>query len=75
MKRAESGAGSVARVWESGGRPTRALIAFGSRPTPWEATMGPHQVMTVFVPDDPSVPLRTIDLCEFTADPARVEGP
>ena len=75
LKRAESGAGSVARVWESSGRPTRAVIAFGSRPTPWEATMGPHQVMTVFVPDDPSAPLRTIDLCEFNAESAEEERP
>ena len=37
--------------------------------------MGPHQVMTVFVPDDASLPMRTIDLCEFTAQPADVDSP
>jgi hypothetical protein len=31
--------------------------------------------MTVFVPDDASLPLRTIDLCEFTAGSTGVEGP
>jgi alpha-mannosidase len=42
LKRAESGAGSVVRVWESVGRPTRAVLTLSSRPTPWEATMGPR---------------------------------
>jgi alpha-mannosidase len=73
MKRAESGAGSVLRIWESRGRPTRAVVVLG--PAAWEANMGPHQVMTVFVPDDTSAPLRTIDLCEFTAEPTDVEDP
>ena len=75
MKRAESAAGSVVRVWESSGRPTRAVVALGSRPGSWEATMGPHQVMTVFVPDDASLPMRTIDLCELTAQPGDLDSP
>ncbi len=75
MKRAESAAGSVVRVWESSGRPTRAVVALGSRPGSWQATMGPHQVMTVFVPDDASLPMRTIDLCELTVPPADLDSP
>lgn len=70
MKRAESAPGAVMRICEVAGRATSAEVAVSGRPA-WTASMGPHEIQTVFVPDDVSAPMREIDLCELALDAAQ----
>jgi alpha-mannosidase len=67
-KRAESAPGTVFRVWEVSGRPTNVVLIFEGRPERWESQMSPHELCSVFVPDNATAPVRVIDLCELGID-------
>ncbi len=69
LKRAEDGGGTVARLWEVAGRRERVRLSLGSGgsvPVPvWEDELRPHEVRTIFIPDnDPARP-RTVDIPEL----------
>ena len=55
------------RVQEVSGQPTRAVLAIRGRLERWES-MFPHELRSVFVPDDTTAPVRVIDLCELEID-------
>ena len=65
VKRAETGAGSVLRVWEVAGRPSRARVRLPLQDRTWEDDLGPHEVRTLFISDDPLVPVRDLDIPEL----------
>ena len=65
VKRAEMGSGSVLRVWEISGRPSRAKVTFPAHDRSWAGDLGPHQVRTLFVPDDPGGSVRDLDIPEL----------
>ena len=56
LKRAEDGGGTVARLWEVAGQHERVRLDIGSPGTGllpvWEGELGPHEVRTIFVPDE-----------------------
>ncbi|MGO9342294.1 MAG: glycoside hydrolase family 38 C-terminal domain-containing protein, partial [Acidimicrobiales bacterium] len=64
-KRAESAPGSVFRILEVSGRPTNVVLTFRGRLEPWESQLSPHELCSVFVPDDTTEPVRIVDLCEL----------
>ena len=55
-QRAEDGGGSVARLWEVAGRHQHVRLSFGSGGSGllpvWEGELRPHEVRTIFVPDN-----------------------
>ena len=65
VKRAETGAGTVLRVWEMAGRRSQARVTLPLQDRSWEGDLGPHEVRTLFVPDDPEVPVQDIDIPEL----------
>ena len=65
VKRAENGSGTVLRVWEVAGRNSRVRVTLPVQHRSWEDDLGPHQVRTLFVSDDPAVPVRDIDTPEL----------
>ena len=67
-KRAESTPGTVLRVLEVSGQPTNVVLTLMGRPERWESQMSPHELRSVFVPDDTSAQIRVIDLCELEID-------
>ncbi len=77
VKRAETAPGAVLRVWEVAGRggATKVTLPFHHRS--WVGELGPHQVRTLFVPDDPAIPVRDLDIPELelgTDSPPPVPG-
>jgi hypothetical protein len=75
VKRAETGTGCVLRVWEVAGRPSRARVSLPVHDRSWEGDLGPHQVRTLFVPDDPKGSVRDIDIPELALGPSSVPPP
>jgi alpha-mannosidase len=65
VKRAEMGSGTVLRVWEVSGRPSRAQVTLPVHDRSWVGDLGPHQVRTLFVSDDPGIPVRDLDIPEL----------
>jgi alpha-mannosidase len=65
IKRAEDGSGWVLRVWEHSGQPTTARIGLAFCGRDWPGQLGPHQVRTLHVPDDPAEPVPEIDVPEL----------
>jgi alpha-mannosidase len=65
VKRAETGTGTVLRVWEVSGSHSRAQVSLPSYGRSWVGDLGPHQVRTLFVSDDPQMPVRDIDIPEL----------
>ena len=65
VKRAETGAGTVLRVWEVGGRRSQARVTLPLQDRSWEGDLGPHRSRTLFVSDDPEVPVRYLDIPEL----------
>ena len=65
VKRAEMGSGTVLRVWEISGGRHKAQVTLPFHERFWVGDLGPHQVRTLFVPDDPNQPLRDIDIPEL----------
>ncbi len=65
VKRAEAGTGTVLRVWEISGRPSRAQVTLPAHHRSWTGDLGRHQVRTLFVPDDPVIPVRDLDIPEL----------
>ncbi len=63
LKQAEDGGGTVLRLWEISGTPAPVRIALRDRS--WGGELGPHEVRTLFVPDDADAPARAVDLVEF----------
>ena len=64
-KRAESAPGTVLRFIEVSGQATNVVLTIRGRPEQWESQMSPHELRSVFVPDDTTAPMRVIDLCEL----------
>ena len=65
VKRAETGSGTVLRVWEISGRRSRAQVTLPLHDRSWVGDLGPHQVRTLFVSDDPGIPVRDLDIPEL----------
>jgi alpha-mannosidase len=65
VKRAETGTGTVLRVWEVSGRRSRAQVTLPTHGRSWAGDLGPHQVRTLFVSDDPGIPVRDLDIPEL----------
>jgi alpha-mannosidase len=65
VKRSESSPGAVVRLWEIAGRHSRARVTLLVQGRSWEGDLGPHQVHTLFVPDDPAEPVREFDIPEL----------
>jgi len=65
VKRAEAGSGTVLRVWEVSGRRCRTKVTLPVRDRCWVGDLGPHQVRTLFVPDDLRIPVRDLDIPEL----------
>ena len=65
VKRAEKGSGTVLRVWEVSGRRSRAQVTLPLHERSWVGDLGPHQVRTLFVSDDPGIPVRDLDIPEL----------
>ncbi len=65
VKRAEKGSGTVLRVWEVSGRRSRAQVTLPLHERSWVGDLGPHQVRTLFVSDDPGTPVRDLDIPEL----------
>ena len=57
VKRAEMGSGTVLRVWEVSGRRSQAQVTLPFHNRSWVGDLGPHQVRTLFVSDDPGIPV------------------
>jgi alpha-mannosidase len=65
VKRAEMGSGTVLRVWEVSGRRSRAQVTLPFHNRSWVGDLGPHQVRTLFVSDDPGIPVQDLDIPEL----------
>jgi alpha-mannosidase len=79
VKRAEMGTGAVLRVWEVAGRPSRARVSLPVQDRSWAGDLAPHQVRTIFVPDDPMGSVCDLDIPELglgvpSAPPPPVTG-
>jgi alpha-mannosidase len=57
---------TVVRVFETSGAPTTAHLRLGGRTV--QVRLGPHELRTLRVPDDPRDPPLDVDLCEWTED-------
>jgi len=66
VKRAETGTGTVLRVWEVAGRRSAARVTLRGTDRSWTGELGPHEVRTIYVPDDPDEPVRRVDIPELT---------
>jgi hypothetical protein len=55
----------VLRVWEHSGQPTTARIGLVFCGRDWPDQLGPHQVRTLHVPDEPTEPVREIGVPEL----------
>lgn len=69
VKRSEDRHGTVVRVWETSGRTTHAKLVLPPAGRSWAAELGPHELRTLFIPDDPAAEVRTIDIPELQLDP------
>jgi alpha-mannosidase len=65
VKRAEMGSGTVLRVWEVSGRRSQARVTLPFHDRFWVGDLGPHQVRTLFVSDDPGIPVVDLDIPEL----------
>jgi alpha-mannosidase len=65
LKRSEDGDGTILRVFETDGRGSGAQIVLG----PWNRTievdLGPTELKTFLIPDDPAQPVREVNLLEW----------
>ncbi|HEY6957904.1 MAG TPA: glycoside hydrolase family 38 C-terminal domain-containing protein [Candidatus Limnocylindria bacterium] len=64
VKRAEDGDDIVVRCYESSGRDADALIRIAPLGREIRARFRPHEIKTLAVPRDPSMPVREVDLLE-----------
>jgi alpha-mannosidase len=71
VKRAEDGGGTVLRLWERRGRAAPVTLDLDAWGRSWSETLRAHEVRSLLVPDDPSVPVREIDVPELTGAAAR----
>jgi alpha-mannosidase len=65
VKRAEMGSGTVLRVWEVSGSLSRARVTLPVHDRSWAGDLGPHQVRTLFVSDDPAITVVDLDIPEL----------
>ena len=73
LKRAEDGGGTVARLWEVAGEGERVRLSLGpGAPPVWEGELRPHEVRTIFIPDNDPAGSRTVGIPELDVQqPAR----
>ena len=76
LKRAEDDGGTVARLWEVGGQRERVRLSLGSSQSGpvsvWEGELQPHEVRTIFIPDNDPAGSRTVGIPELDVQhPAR----
>jgi len=73
LKRAEDGGGTVARLWEVAGEGEHVRLSLGpGAPPSWEGELRPHEVRTIFVPDNDPAGSRTVGIPELDVrQPAR----
>jgi alpha-mannosidase len=62
LKRAEEGAATIVRVAETGGRPGRGWLRLGE--TRFDLDLGPWEIQTWRIDDDPTQPILEADLLE-----------
>jgi alpha-mannosidase len=65
VKRAEDGRGAVVRAWETAGRGCEAHLDLPLYRRTYAATWRPHEVKTIYLPDDPQAPPTEIDIPEL----------
>jgi alpha-mannosidase len=65
-KRAEDGGGSVVRLWEVAGAACTATVDLSAYGRRLETTFGPHEVKTLYLPDDPAAAVREADIPELS---------
>lgn len=65
LKQAEDGAGTVVRLWEVAGKAERARIVRGDRT--WQGLLAPHELRTLYLPDDDPARAQPIALTELDA--------
>lgn len=68
LKRCEDGGGTIVRAYETARRSTDARIRLGFLGRSIEATFGPGELKTFFVPDDDGVPASEVSLLEWPLD-------
>jgi alpha-mannosidase len=69
VKRAEGGGGSVLRVWEPVGTACTARLDLSAYGRHYEGDFGPHEVKTLYLPDDPTAPVQEVDIPELSVSP------
>jgi alpha-mannosidase len=71
LKRAESSQGWIVRLHEIEGRPAEAGLRIPPLDRHWAGRLWPYEIQTLLMPDEPSAPVREVDLTEFDlqADP------
>ena len=69
LKRAEDGSGTIARLWEVAGQHEPVRLDVGSPGTGllpvWEGELRPHEVRTIFIPDNDPAGSRTVGIPEL----------
>jgi alpha-mannosidase len=68
IKRAESGGAVVIRLVEPAGRPLTVTLGGPAVGREVRAVLGPYEVRTLLVPDDPGAPVRPVTVTEFALD-------
>lgn len=58
LKRAENEQGSVLRLWETSGQPAQCEAALSLLQRKASLQFAPFEIKTLFIPDDPSLPIR-----------------
>jgi alpha-mannosidase len=69
LKRAEDGGGVIVRCFETNDRHTRATIELTAWSRSIDVELRPTEIKTLFVPDDPSQPVREVNLIEWDEEP------
>lgn len=65
LKRAEDEGGVVVRLVETAGDPAEATVHMPIWDRRIGTSLGPHEIRTLLVPDDPAAPVREVNLIEW----------
>jgi hypothetical protein len=65
LKRAEDGDGVILRLVETAGEPAQATVHMPIWDRTIDTALGPNEIKTLFLPDDPPDAVREVNLIEF----------
>jgi alpha-mannosidase len=65
LKRAEDGDGVILRLVETAGEPAQAMVHMPNWDRSIDTALGPNEIKTLFLPDDPADAVREVNLIEF----------